>query len=279
MREVNVKTITERVKQLCMEANIDLNQEVLDAFDRLCAEEESPVGRELFAEYKENARIALDEQVALCQDTGLAVIWMEIGQDVRLVGGDLKEAINEGVRQGYKEGYLRKSACHPFTRKNTGDNTPAIVHLDIVPGEKIRLLVAPKGAGSENMSLVSMLVPAIGKKGIVDFVVEHVREAGSNPCPPTVVGVGIGGTLEKAAILAKKALFRPLGAPNPEPEVAEMEREILKRVNNLGIGPQGLGGRITSMAVHIEIMPCHIGSLPVAVNLNCHSHRHKEAVI
>ncbi len=279
MREVNVNVITERVKQLCIESNTDLNQEVLDAFDRLSAMEESPVGKELFAEYKENAKISLEEKVALCQDTGLAVIWMDLGQDVHLVGGDLNEAINEGVRQGYKEGYLRKSACHPFTRKNTGDNTPAIIHLNIVPGDKIKLMMVPKGGGAENMSIVSMLTPGVGKKGVMDFVVERVRIAGSNPCPPTVVGVGIGGTLEKAALLAKKSLTRPLGAPNPDPELAEMEREILKRVNNLGIGPMGLGGRITSLAVHIEMLPCHIASLPVAVNLNCHSHRHKEVII
>jgi len=279
MREVNVSVITERVKQLCIEANTDLNQEVLDILDRLGAMEESPVGKELFAEYRENAEIARQEKVALCQDTGLAVIWMDLGQDVTLVGGDLNEAIDEGVRQGYKEGYLRKSACHPFTRKNTGDNTPAILHLNMVPGDKIKLWVVPKGGGAENMSIVSMLTPGVGKKGVMDFVVERVRMAGSNPCPPTVVGVGIGGTFEKAALLAKKSLLRPLGAPHPDPEVAEMEREILDRVNNLGIGPQGLGGRITSLAVHIEMIPCHIASLPVAVNLNCHSHRHKETVI
>ncbi|MBW2146723.1 MAG: fumarate hydratase [Deltaproteobacteria bacterium] len=279
MREVNVNVITERVKQLCIEANTDLNQEVLDILDRLGAMEESPVGKELFAEYRENAEIARQEKVALCQDTGLAVIWMDLGQDVTLVGGDLNEAIDEGVRQGYKEGYLRKSACHPFTRKNTGDNTPAILHLNMVPGDKIKLWVVPKGGGAENMSIVSMLTPGVGKKGVMDFVVERVRMAGSNPCPPTVVGVGIGGTFEKAALLAKKSLLRPLGAPHPDPEVAEMEREILDRVNNLGIGPQGLGGRITSLAVHIEMIPCHIASLPVAVNLNCHSHRHKETVI
>ncbi|HEC31564.1 MAG TPA: fumarate hydratase, partial [Deltaproteobacteria bacterium] len=191
-------------------------------------------------------------------------------------GGSLVEAINEGVRQGYKDGYLRKSICHPFTRQNTGDNTPAIVHIEVVPGDKIKLIVAPKGGGSENMSRVTMLTPAVGIEGIKDFVVQRVKESGPNPCPPTIIGVGIGGTFEMAAILAKKSLLRELGTKNRDPELQKLEEDWLKAINDLGIGPQGLGGRITSLAVHIEMMPCHIASLPVAVNIQCHAARHKE---
>ncbi len=204
---------------------------------------------------------------------------MELGQDVHLVGGDLNGAIFEGVRQGYQEGYLRKSICHPFTRANTGDNTPAVIHVEVVPGDKVKLIVAPKGGGSENMSRVTMLTPAAGKKGIIEYVVQRVKESGSNPCPPTIVGVGIGGTFEEAALLAKKALLRPIGSENPDAELASLEGEILDRINGLGIGPQGLGGRTTSLAVHVNMMPCHIASLPLAVNIQCHAHRHKEAVI
>jgi fumarate hydratase subunit alpha len=201
---------------------------------------------------------------------------VELGQKVHLVGGELKEAINEGVRLGYQEGYLRKSTCHPFTRKNTGDNTPAIIHVDVVPGDGLRLMVAPKGGGSENMSRVTMLTPAVGIKGVKDFVVQRVKESGANPCPPTIVGVGIGGTFEMAALLAKKALLRQLGSQNPNPELAIIEQEFYDEINALGIGPQGLGGRITSLAVHVNMMECHIASLPVAVNIQCHAARHKE---
>jgi fumarate hydratase subunit alpha len=195
---------------------------------------------------------------------------------VHLVGGELKEAINEGVRQGYQEGYLRKSICHPFTRKNTADNTPAIIQVEVVPGDGLHLTVAPKGGGSENMSRVTMLTPAVGIPGVKDFVVQRVKESGANPCPPTIVGVGIGGTFEMAAILAKKALLRPLSSQNPDPELSTLEQEMLEEINCLGIGPQGLGGRITSLAVHVNMMPCHIASLPVAVNIQCHAARHKE---
>jgi fumarate hydratase subunit alpha len=215
----------------------------------------------------------------MCQDTGFAVFFVELGEAVHIIDGSLIDALNEGVRQGYGEGYLRKSICHPFTRKNTGDNTPAVIHVDLVPGDRLKIIFAPKGGGSENMSRVTMLRPSDGKKGIKDFVVTRVKESGANPCPPTVVGVGIGGTFEKAALLAKKALLRPLGSASPDPELAAFEQEIFEAINNLGIGPQGFGGRTTSLAVHIELFPCHIASLPVAVNINCHAHRHKEVIL
>ncbi|MDP3015597.1 MAG: fumarate hydratase [Deltaproteobacteria bacterium] len=279
MREIDVKLITEKVKDLCMEANTDLGEDVLEAFDRAIEKEESPLGVEILKELKENARIARDERVAICQDTGFAVVFIELGQDVHLVGGGLKEAIFEGVRQGYRDGYLRKSICHPFTRANTGDNTPAIIHTEIVPGDQVKITVAPKGGGSENMSRVVMLTPSDGIEGIKRYVVQRVKESGSNPCPPTIVGVGIGGTFELAAFLAKKSLLRPLGSKNPDTELDQLEFEILTEINKLGIGPQGLGGRTTSLAVHILMMPCHIASLPLAVNIQCHAQRHKEIVI
>ena len=212
----------------------------------------------------------------MCQDTGLAVVFIEMGQEVHLVGGSLKEAVEEGVRQGYQEGYLRKSVCHPFTRQNTGDNTPAVIHVEVVPGDRFRLIFAPKGGGSENMSRVTMLTPAVGVQGVKEFVIQRVKEMGPNPCPPTIVGVGIGGTFEVAALLAKKSLLRPLGSVNSDPELAALEKDWIEEINRLGIGPQGLGGRITSLAVHINMMPCHIASLPVAVNIQCHAARHKE---
>jgi fumarate hydratase subunit alpha len=279
VREVDVGIITETVKSLCMEANFDLGQDVLDAFKRAQTVEESPAGVEILKQLEENASIARREKVAICQDTGIAVVFVELGQDIHFVGGDLNSAINEGVKRGYQEGYLRKSLCHPFTRANTGDNTPAVIYVTIVPGEKVKLIVAPKGGGSENMSRVTMLTPAAGKEGIVEYVVQRVKESGPNPCPPTVVGVGIGGTFENAALLAKEALLRPIGSENREPELAALEAEILEKINKLGIGPQGLGGRTTSLAVHINMMPCHIASLPLAVNIQCHAQRHKEAII
>lgn len=279
MREVNVKLITEKVRDLCMEANTDLGEDVLQAFDRAIEKEESSLGIEILKELKENARIAKEEKVPICQDTGFAVVFLEIGQEVHLVGGDLREAIFEGVRRGYRDGYLRKSICHPFTRVNTGDNTPAIIHTEIVPGEMVKITVAPKGGGSENMSRVVMLTPSDGVEGIRRFVVQRVKESGSNPCPPTIVGVGIGGTFEETALLAKKSLLRPLGSKNLDPELGRLEAEILDEINRLGIGPQGLGGRTTSLAVHILMMPCHIASFPLAVNIQCHAQRHKEAVI
>src|SRR4030043_2095808 len=278
MREINVKLITEKVRDLCMKANTDLGEDVLQAFDRAMQEEESSLGVEILKELKENARIANEENVPICQDTGFAVVFVELGQDVHLTGGNLTEGIQEGVRQGYRDGYLRKSICHPFTRANTGDNTPAIIHTEVVAGDKIKITVAPKGGGSENMSRVVMLTPSDGIGGIKRYVVQRVKESGSNPCPPTIVGVGIGGTFELAAFLAKKSLLRPLGSKNPDTELDQLEFEILTEINKLGIGPQGLGGRTTSLAVHILMMPCHIASFPLAVNIQCHAQRHKEFV-
>lgn len=280
MREVDVKLVTEAVADLCKEANYYLGDDVVKAFEAGLEEEVSPVGKEILKQLLENARIAREEEVPMCQDTGFAVVFVELGQDVHLVGGDFYEAINEGVRKGYTEGYLRKSiVSDPLERLNTKDNTPAVIHVDIVPGDKIKITVAPKGGGSENMSAVKMLTPAAGVKGLVDFVVETVSKAGSNPCPPVVVGVGFGGTFEKVAYLAKKALLRPLGEPNPNPFYANLEREMLEKINKLGIGPQGYGGRVTALAVHIEVFPCHIASMPAAVNINCHASRHKERII
>ena len=279
MREIDVNRITEKVRGLCIEANTDLGEDVLRAIDRAMAGEESPLGLEILKELKENARIARETKVAMCQDTGVAVVFVELGQEVHLVGGGLQEAIFEGVRLGYRDGYLRKSMCHPFTRVNTGDNIPAMIHTEIVPGEKVKITVAPKGGGSENMSRVTMLAPSEGVEGIKRFVVQRVRESGSNPCPPTIIGVGIGGNFEQSALLAKKSLLRPLGSRNPDPELEKLESEIFTEVNKLGIGPQGLGGRTTSLAVHILMIPCHIASLPLAVNIQCHAQRHKEVTI
>jgi len=279
MREVSINESIPVVRDLFIEANYDLGRDVLDAFDRAAKSDESLVAKEVLAELKENARISLEERVPLCQDCGLAVLFVELGQDVHVTGGDLKQAINEGVRQGYKEGYLRKSACDPFTRANTGDNTPAIIHYDIVPGESIKIIVAPKGGGSENMSSVKMLTPAVGIEGVKRHIVKTLQEAGSNPCPPTVVGIGIGGTFERSAFLAKKALLREIGARNADPKLAKIETDILEEINKLGIGPMGYGGNTTCLDVFLEMEPCHIASLPVAVNINCHSARHKQAVL
>lgn len=279
MREVSAAEITHVVKDLFIDANINLGEDVLAAFHRALETEESPTGKEVLHELIENARIAKEEVVAICQDTGLAVVFVELGQDCHVAGGDLIEAINHGVRQGYQEGYLRKSACHCFTRKNTGDNTPAVIHLEIVPGSTIKIIAAPKGGGSENMSRVMMLTPSVGLTGVKDFIVQRVKDGGANPCPPVIVGAGIGGTFEQAALIAKKALLRPIGSTNPDAEAAAIEEDLLQRINKLGIGPQGYGGRTTALAVHVAMIPCHIASLPVAVNIQCHAHRHKEAVI
>jgi len=281
MREINTSQITTSIRDLCIQANTHLGEDVLEAFNKAIELEVSPTGKDILEKLVENARIAREEEIPICQDTGFAVVFVELGQEVHLVGGDLKEAINEGIRQGYQEGYLRKSICHPFTRKNTGDNTPAVIHIDIVPGDRVRLIVAPKGGGSENMSRVTMLTPAVGREGVKEFVVQRVKESGANPCPPIIVGVGIGGTFETAALLAKRALLRPLGSQNPNTELASLEVELYEEINALGIGPQGLGGRITSLAVHVAMMESHIASLPlpVAVNIQCHAARHKEMVI
>lgn len=276
MREVPVEKISEAVRDLAIRSNIELGEDVIAAFERALEQEESPTGKEILRRLIENAKIAREQRIPMCQDTGFAVVFVELGQDVRIVGGSLKDAITEGVRRGYEEGYLRKSICHCITRKNTGDNTPPVIHFDIVPGDKLKIIFAPKGGGSENMSRVTMLTPAVGIDGVRDFVIQRVKESGPNPCPPTIVGVGIGGTIEQAAILAKKALLRPIGSENPDEELRALEKDWLERINRLGIGPQGLGGRITSLAVHINMMPCHIASLPVAVNIQCHAARHKE---
>lgn len=281
MREIAANVIAEAVARLCMEANFDLGRDVEQALERAVAAEESEVGQGVLQQILENARIARQEEMPICQDCGLAVVFLDLGQDVHVVGGDLYAAINEGVRRGYKEGYLRKSSVRqPFSaRVNTGDNTPAIIHTRIVPGEQVHITVAPKGGGSENMSRLAMLTPAAGRKGVADFVVKAVDEAGANPCPPIIVGVGVGGTMERVAYLAKHALLREVGTPNPDPELDELERELLERINKLGIGPQGFGGRMTALAVHIEAEPCHIASLPAAVNIQCHAARHKEITL
>ena len=276
MKVVSYGAIVEKVRDACMEANFKLADDVRAAVEKARGTEESPVGREILDQMLENAAIAEREQIAICQDTGFAVCFVELGDRISIEGGLLVDAINDGVRQGYRDGYLRKSICHPLTRKNTGDNTPAIVHLELVPGDALKILLAPKGAGSENMSRVAMLKPSDGLEGIKTLVIDRVREAGANPCPPVIVGVGIGGTMEKAALIAKKAMLRPIGSLNPDPELAALEAEFLGKINDLGIGPQGLGGRTTALAVHIEVFPCHIASLPVAVNINCHASRHKE---
>jgi fumarate hydratase subunit alpha len=281
VRNIDAREITETVSRLCREANIYLPEDVLDALNNARNAEESLVGQYALSQVLENAALAAEQQVAICQDCGIAVVFLEIGQDVHITGGDLYTAVNEGVRQGYGEGYLRKSmVSRPFSaRSNTGDNSPAVIHTDMVPGDRLKIIVAPKGGGSENMSRLYMLTPAAGRQGIIDAVVHAVDEAGSNPCPPVIVGVGIGGTAEKAMELAKRALLRKTGEPSPDPEAAELEKELLERINSLGIGPQGLGGRITALAVHIDVYPAHIACLPLAVNMQCHAARHKEAII
>jgi len=280
MKEIQAKEITDVVEKLCVDACTRLGEDWWQAIDNAISQEESPLGKDMLRIVKENARLAADTGEAICQDTGLAVVFLEIGQDVHVVGGDLYEAVNEGVRRGYVNGYLRKSVVKdPLIRENTGDNTPAIIHVQIVPGSDLKIVVAPKGAGSENSSGLKMLKPADGKDGVVNFVLETVEAAGPNACPPIVLGVGIGGNLETSALLAKKALLRPLGRRHPEPHIAGLEEELLELVNKTGIGPQGLGGRITALDVHVEVYPTHIASLPVAVNIQCHASRHSEAVL
>ena len=281
MRLIKAADITRAVASLFKQANYNLGDDVLAALNKARKAEESPAGREALDAILENARIAADEKIPLCQDCGAAVVFLEIGQDVLIVKGDLYTAVNEGVRQAYKEGYLRKSMVdRPFSdRKNTGDNTPAVIHTDIVPGNKLKITVLPKGGGAENMAKLGMLLPAAGRKGVIDFVVNAVSEAWSNPCPPVIIGVGIGGTAEKAMTLAKHALIRKIGKPSSNKETAALEKEILHKVNDLGIGPMGYGGRITALAVHVETFPAHITALPVAVNLQCNSARHREVVL
>lgn len=281
MREINVSEVTKTVSKLCMDSCYYLPEELLAKFKSAVAEEESPLGREILGTIIENAELAKRKAVPICQDTGLTVVFMEIGQDVHFVGGDLYTAIHAGVADGYVNGYLRKSSVDDplFVRKNTNDNTPAIIHTTIVPGDKVKVIVCPKGCGSENMGAMKMLKPADGVEGVIKFVVDTVRSAGPNPCPPVTVGVGIGGNMEKAALLAKYSLTRKVGEHNANPQYAELEEKLLELVNNTGVGPSGLGGSTTAVAVNIEYAPTHIGGLPVAVNLNCHAARRAEAEI
>jgi fumarate hydratase subunit alpha len=279
MREIHVEEIRDNVAQMCVDAAYNVSEDVLTAFDRALETETAPAAKEILSLLKENARIAREEHIPVCQDTGIAIFFVEIGQDLRIKNGFIVDAINEGVRKGYREGYLRKSVVDPLTRRNTGDNTPAIIYSELVPGDKLKISFMPKGAGSENMSVFRMLRPTEGVEGIKSFVLECVEKAGANPCPPVVIGVGIGGDFEKAALLAKKALLRPVGSPNAKLDLASLEEMLLKTVNKTGIGPEGLGGKVTAMAVHVESFPCHIASLPVAVNINCHAARHKTIIL
>jgi len=281
MREIDCQKITEAVSTLFQEACVYLPEDVLSAIKRSRENEESPLARDVLDKILENAEIASKGKIPLCQDTGVAVVFLELGQEVHVTGGDLYAAVEEGVRRGYEQGYLRKSMVNqPFSsRKNTTDNTPPVIHTEIVPGDRLKITAMPKGAGAENMTRLAMMLPGSGSRGIIDFVVNAVDEAGGNPCPPLIIGVGVGGTAEQTLLLAKKALLREVGKPSPDAEVEELEKDILKRVNDLGIGPMGYGGRTTALAVHIEVFPAHIGSLPVAVNLQCHSARHKETVL
>ena len=279
-REVHVSAITDAVKKLCMEANYDLEPDMLRAFDRALQTERSAAGKQVLQILKDNAEMARTKKMPYCQDTGMVVCFVDVGQDVHVTGGSLTDAINAGVRQGYTEGYLRASIVRsPFDRVNTGDNTPAVIHPELVPGAQITIKVMAKGGGCENRSKYKMLTPAEGVDGVKDWVLECVRTAGPDACPPLVLGVGIGGTFEKAALLSKKALFREVGSPNPDPVLDGLEKELLDRANRLGIGPQGYGGDTTAFAIHLLSYPCHITSLPVAVTIECHAHRHKEVTL
>ena len=280
MRRINVETITQNIKEMCIKANHFLSPDMKKVFDEAAASEESPLGRQILGQLEENLCIAGEEMIPICQDTGMAVVFIKVGQDVHLIGGSLTDAINEGVRQGYVEGYLRKSVVKdPIYRENTKDNTPAIIHYEIVEGEQVEITVAPKGFGSENMSRIFMLKPADGIEGVKDAILTAVRDAGPNACPPMVVGVGIGGTFEKCAEMAKHALTRNLEEESPVEYVRDLEKEMLETINNLGIGPGGLGGRTTALAVNIETYPTHIAGLPVGINICCHVNRHAHRVI
>lgn len=277
MKKVNLSQVKEKVRLAVQEANFIIDKDLKALIQGCYPGEESPAGQEVLSQILKNADIAAGEKLALCQDTGLAVFFVELGEKVKLEYAgfkSLRDAITQGTAEGYKEGYLRKSVCDPLSRKNSGDNTPVFIHWDVVPGDEFKMTFMAKGGGAENMSALKMMPPSAGAKGIEDFVVDVVSKAGPNPCPPTVVGVGIGGNFDTSALLAKKALLRkPVGSPSADPAYAEMEKRILERINQLGIGPMGLGGRTTSLAVHIVSHPCHIASFPVAVNINCHSHR------
>ena len=280
MREINVSDVTAAIRRLCMEANTLLPEDVKNAIETCRGCEDGSIACGILDKIIENYQIAERENVPICQDTGMACVFLEIGQDVHLVGGDLREAVDEGVRQGYSEGYLRKSVvADPVRRGNTGDNTPAMLYTEIVPGDEVKITVGPKGFGSENMSAIRMFKPSAGLQGIKDFILETVENAGPNPCPPIVVGVGIGGTFDKAALLAKKAIMRPLDTHHPDPFYAELETEMLEKINALGIGPQGFGGKTTAIGLNIETMPTHIAGMPCAININCHVTRHKTEVL
>ena len=280
MREIDVTMVSEAVRNLCIDANHELSPDMTRALEKAKEEEESPLGKQIFEQLSKNLEIAKKDMIPICQDTGMAVFFVKVGQDVHFVGGDITKAINEGVRLGYTEGYLRKSVVSdPLLRKNTGDNTPAIIHYEIVPGDQVTITIAPKGFGSENMSRVFMLKPADGEDGMKDAIVQAVKDAGPNACPPMVIGVGIGGTFEKCALLAKEALTRQVGEFSDKPHIAAMEKEVLERVNNLGIGPAGLGGRVTALAVNINTFATHIAGLPVAVNICCHVNRHRTVTL
>ncbi len=276
IREIGVDQVEEAIYKLALAAAYHLPEDVLEAEKKAYQKEQSPVAKKVLETIFENVKIAANEEFPLCQDTGLAVIFLEVGQDVHFTGGYLVDAINRGVERAYKDGYLRKSTCHPLTRANYGNNLPAIVHTFVVPGDRVRIIFDAKGGGSESMSKVQMLKPADGRDGIIKTVVDWVIEAGPNPCPPVIVGVGIGGDFERAAVMAKHATLRKVGQPSEDPVLAEMEQEILKGINNSGIGPAGLGGLTTALAVHIEMEPCHIATLPLGINIACHVNRHKE---
>ena len=277
---MQTEQITQVIREMCIEANYRLAPDMKCVFCQAVDQEESPLGRQVLKQLEENLRIADEDMIPICQDTGMACVFLEIGQDVHFVGGDLTEAVNEGVRRGYDKGYLRKSVVKdPVRRGNTGDNTPAMLYTEIVPGEQVKVTLGPKGFGSENMSAIRMFKPSAGLQGIKDFILETVETAGPNPCPPMVVGVGIGGTFDKAALLAKKALMRPLDSENPDPFYADLEKEMLEKINELGIGPQGFGGKTTAIGLNIETMPTHIAGMPCAVNINCHVTRHKTEVL
>ena len=279
MKEIDSKVITKEVKKLCIEGNIYLGDDVIKSFKENLEKEKSDLGKDILSILIENAQIAKETHIPLCQDTGMAVFFVEIGQEVIIKGDTITDAINKGVSEGYTEGYLRKSVVSPITRINTKDNTPAIIHYEMVKGDKIKIQYAPKGFGSENMSQLKMLKPSDGIEGVKEFIVKTVSEAGPNPCPPIVVGVGIGGTVDKCAQIAKKALFRDIGTHSEDETIADLEKEMIKKINDLGIGPQGLGGNTTALAVNIETFPTHIAGLPVVVNINCHSARHKQVII
>lgn len=280
MREIHVDEIVEKVAQLSIKSNYELGEDVMQAFRSALKSEKSETGKDILNQLIENANIAKHDQVPMCQDTGTAVFIVEIGQDCHIVGGQLQAAINDGVKKGYGEGYLRHSIVHnPLKRKNTGDNTPAIIHIEMVEGDRLTLHMTAKGGGAENMSALKMLKPSDGIDGVKDYIIDIVKEAGPNACPPLVVGVGIGGNFERCAYLAKRSLFRPLGERHHDHHIAELETELINTINRLGIGPQGMGGSTTALDVKIEAEPCHIAALPVAVNLNCHASRHKTAVL